>query len=581
MGAKFSVCNSTPYLFGGEAEEGGALVPNLAFYRLKVNLEERALEFVQDRFSGKAPCARTAHGMAAVGDSFIIVVGGQSIPENKMLRDIWLADVETLEWVKVDPANGPIRPMADNTLILHGNALLLLGGLTEHDNMWNEQILALEFGESEPYRNEICSNCLQRSAGREKAEKAFPKTVVLSSGFFYTVSLEIKHPFQAIQILYDCASYLQASYFHIAVEKSLHENEHIEVEFDGNSLSKQQFEDLICHSNTFDEGFSRFITTIKVASLRLGKTLVLLTADASERKVFMFSADSKVTPAFDETYAYFAYVENIRKGTIESHEGKAHKELILNVLRSRVAAPEQALSATNCTRLLIFEKNILVTSDRVYYYELIPAPAGDISLYKSAKKVQFLDELGYEISKEPEISLRTYLSLLRLTHSPPALSIGSRLTPVLPCEYLERLRSMESQGLIVSFEMPSKIHDVELECSLYIAERDDVVGGNLGLLVYHEDRLVNRLWDSFGELFKEEFYKTKFRRATTIFEFLGVINVRKGLALNYFANWFKKNRNYYSFLDHLKTAMRKAKLDKAERHLRHDPEEDPKARRRQ
>lgn len=71
--------------------------------------------------------------------------------------------------------------------------------------------------------------------------------------------------------------------------------------------------------------------------------------------------------------------------------------------------------------------------------------------------------------------------------------------------------------------------------------------------------------DNFGELFKEEFYKTKFKRATTVFEYLGVINIRRGMTLNYFGSWFKKNRNYYSFLDSVKTAMRKAKLEKAER----------------
>jgi hypothetical protein len=60
-----------------------------------------------------------------------------------MLRDIWLFDVLTTEWVKIDPANGPIRPLADNCLLLNGSALLVLGGLTEHENMWNEQILAL------------------------------------------------------------------------------------------------------------------------------------------------------------------------------------------------------------------------------------------------------------------------------------------------------------------------------------------------------------------------------------------------------------------------------------------------------
>lgn len=57
---------------------------------------------------------------------------------------------------------------------------------------------------------------------------------------------------------------------------------------------------------------------------------------------------------------------------------------------------------------------------------------------------------------------------------------------------------MENQGSIAPFEMPSKIHDIELESSLYIAEKDDVVAGNLGLLIYYEDRLVNRWSDYFG-----------------------------------------------------------------------------------
>jgi len=42
--------------------------------------------------------------------------------------------------------------------------------------------------------------------------------------------------------------------------------------------------------------------------MRLGKTFVFITADENERKVFLFSADSKVTPAFDENYGFFAYV---------------------------------------------------------------------------------------------------------------------------------------------------------------------------------------------------------------------------------------------------------------------------------
>jgi hypothetical protein len=204
------------------------------------------------------------------------------------------------------------------------------------------------------------------------------------------------------------------------------------------------------------------MTSLKVACLRLGKTLIFITSDSVERKVFMFSADSKVTPAFDEGYGFYGYVENIKKGTIESHEGKSHKELILNVLRSRVANPEASLNAVSLNRILIFEKNILVTSDKVYYYELISAN-NDINIYKSAKKLQFLDEIGYEMFKEPEISLKSYLSLARLNFSGlPEIFISKREGAVHCLNYLSVLKSLESQGQIVTFEMPSKIHDIEI-----------------------------------------------------------------------------------------------------------------------
>lgn len=144
VGSKFAVCGSQVYLFGGEhADMDGTLVPNTSVYRMEANLDELTLEFVEENSQGKSPCARTGHAMAAIGRDYVMVVGGQSIRENKMLRDIWLYDVDCGDWSRIDPANGPLRPLADNTLLLHGSCLLILGGLTEHYNMWNEQILAL------------------------------------------------------------------------------------------------------------------------------------------------------------------------------------------------------------------------------------------------------------------------------------------------------------------------------------------------------------------------------------------------------------------------------------------------------
>lgn len=50
--------------------------------------------------------------------------------------------------------------------------------------------------------------------------------------------------------------------------------------------------------------------------------------------------------------------------------------------------------------------------------------------------------------------------------------------------------------------MPSKIADIDLDVCLYIAEGSTVVQNNLGILVYYDSKLVNRLDVNFGDLFK-------------------------------------------------------------------------------
>lgn len=97
---------------------------------------------------------------------------------------------------------------------------------------------------------------------------------------------------------------------------------------------------------------------------------------------------------------------------MESHEGRNNKKIILNMLRSRLANPEFYLTRQQGTEVLIFEKNILVTSEQAYYYELINSGSEDITVYRSNKKIVFLQELGYHITREPEISLSNYASIM-------------------------------------------------------------------------------------------------------------------------------------------------------------------------
>lgn len=73
-------------------------------------------------------------------------------------------------------------------------------------------------------------------------------------------------------------------------------------------MTRPEFEKLICHSSSLDEEFSKFASILKIASFRLGKTLLFINASEKERKVFLLSADSKVCPEFDETYSFFTYL---------------------------------------------------------------------------------------------------------------------------------------------------------------------------------------------------------------------------------------------------------------------------------
>lgn len=124
-----------------------------------------------------------------------------------------------------------------------------------------------------------------------------------------------------------------------------------------------------------------------------------------------------------------------------------NKKLILNVLHSRLSDPNTYLTKSG-NYLLIFEKNILVTSEKIYYYELISSTADDITVFRNLKKIQFLDELGYAISKEPEVSLSSYVAIFNFHRQLPAFYINSSVVPVQAIDYLSILKNMEDNAKV-------------------------------------------------------------------------------------------------------------------------------------
>ena len=80
-------------------------------------------------------------------------------------------------------------------------------------------------------------------------------------------------------------------------------------------------------------------------------------------------------------------------------------------------------------------------------------------------------------------------------------------------------------------------------------------------MVYYEGRFINRLDKQFGDLFKEEFYKVKFKKARAIFYFAGVINITAGVELNFLGTWMRRTKSYYAMMEVVREAMRKVRLE--------------------
>lgn len=94
--------------------------------------------------------------MVGIDTGNIILIGGiglQGVNKNQILRDMWLFNIDLMSWSRVDPVNGALRGFCENWTCLHQNKILLLGGIVEHLDMWNEQISVIEFAEDETIRN--------------------------------------------------------------------------------------------------------------------------------------------------------------------------------------------------------------------------------------------------------------------------------------------------------------------------------------------------------------------------------------------------------------------------------------------
>lgn len=101
------------------------------------------------------------------------------------------------------------------------------------------------------------------------------------------------------------------------------------------------------------------------------------------------------------------------------------------------------LTAGPSYSLYIFE-TIMVATYKKIYYELIPM-GNDIQIMVHYRKIQFLEEIGYKVTEQPDISLASYLSIL---YKDPKIKmfINESDEPVVPLNYREHLKNLSNRG---------------------------------------------------------------------------------------------------------------------------------------
>ena len=125
------------------------------------------------------------------------------------------------------------------------------------------------------------------------------------------MALQITFPFQAIQLIVDCAQSLSATQFSINSFETKSRLSYLDIRFDGFPLKREQFASVISHSYKDDPVVQAIIDKLKLGAFRLGKTFIFVCMDGERRRVFLLSADSLIISHYDEIYEYFAYEERV------------------------------------------------------------------------------------------------------------------------------------------------------------------------------------------------------------------------------------------------------------------------------
>ena len=113
----------------------------------------------------------------------------------------------------------------------------------------------------------------------------------------------------------------------------------------------------------------------------------------------------------------------------------------MNQLESYLPKPNDLICSIQSYGLVIFDNNLIMTSEKIYYGEMI-ATADDMQLCKNSKKVDFLTQVGFELNKDPEVSLSAFLSVAYLENTLKKIVIQDSTTELIDNAYLKTLEKL-------------------------------------------------------------------------------------------------------------------------------------------
>lgn len=154
----------------------------------------------------------------------------------------------------------------------------------------------------------------------------------------------------------------------------------------------------------------------------------------------LFSINSCVVPGCETNYRYFSYIYNTETKLFLTEDGPDHRRSIHNFLNTQVEDPNVLLETGPASSLFVFEMKMIASLKNIFY-ELIPKSDRDIGIIVNQKKIHFLEELGYRVSEQPDVSLASYLSMLYLK-PPLKIFFNDSAQPIEVFDYRAHLKQL-------------------------------------------------------------------------------------------------------------------------------------------